>query len=90
MTELNAIKSGANLDWRRDAPLFQTAQKLEASFLAEMLKISGVSKSRSEFGGGFGEEAFADQLNKHYAKALVDRGGLGLAESIYRSMLAKG
>lgn len=71
----------------KDPRLMEVANRLEASFLAEMLKASGVGEARESFGGGAGEEQFSSFLVQEYAEATVRAGGLGLAESIYRSLI---
>nr|WP_097082157.1 MULTISPECIES: rod-binding protein [Rhodobacter] len=62
------------------------AKELEASFLAEMLKLSGVGKSQESFNGGVGEEQFSSFLTDEYARIMVEKGGIGLAESIFQSL----
>ncbi len=62
------------------------ADKLEAQFLAEMLKASGVGKPRDAFGGGAGEDHFSSFLTQEYAQAVVNTGGIGLSEAIFRSL----
>ena len=62
------------------------AQKLEATFLAEMLKSAGFGKT-SEFAGGIGEEQFASFQTQAMAEKIAKTGGLGLAESFYQSMM---
>lgn len=62
------------------------ANKLEAQFLAEMLKASGVGKPREAFGGGAGEDHFSSFLTQEYAQAVVNTGGIGLSEAIYRAL----
>ena len=70
-----------------DEKLMAIARELESSFLAEMLKSAGVGESRKAFGGGTGEDQFSSFLVREYADATVQAGGIGLAESIYRSLL---
>lgn len=70
-----------------DKKLMSVARELEASFLSEMLKNAGVGKSREAFGGGVGEDNFSTFLVREYASATVEAGGIGLAESIYRSLV---
>ena len=60
--------------------------KLEAAFISEMLSFSGMSEMTSEFGGGAGEEHFQSFLREQYAKLIVEKGGLGLAEQFVHSM----
>ncbi|MFZ1470039.1 MAG: rod-binding protein [Paracoccaceae bacterium] len=63
------------------------AKELEAAFLAEMLGHAGMdSDADSSFGGGIGESQFASFLRQEQAKLMVDRGGIGLAESLFRAM----
>lgn len=70
----------------RDAALRRTAEKLEAAFLSEMLKSAGFGRARESFGGGVGEEQFASFLRDEEARAMVQAGGIGLAESIFEAM----
>ncbi len=65
------------------------ARDLEASFLAEMLKQSGVARPPTTANGGPGEEAFASFLSDAYAQKLAETGGLGLAEHIFHSLVAR-
>ena len=73
----------------RAQELRDVAKAFEASFLAEMLKASGLGKSRSEFGGGAGEDAFASMMVDKQAALMVERGGIGLSESIFQSLWAR-
>jgi Rod binding domain-containing protein len=70
----------------RNEALWASAQSLEANFLAVMLKSSGVGAARSEFGGGVGEDQFSSFLVQEYAAAIVQKSGIGLAESLYHSL----
>lgn len=65
----------------------KAAQKLEASFLAEMLKHSGLDAAKHAFSGGIGEDQFASFQRKAMAEALVQRGGIGLTEKFYNAMM---
>jgi len=73
----------------RAQELRNVAKAFEAGFLSEMLKASGLGKTRSEFGGGVGEDAFASMMVDEQAKLMVDRGGIGLSESIFQSLWAR-
>ncbi len=64
----------------------EVAQKLEATFLAEMLKSAGFGKTAS-FAGGIGEEQFASFQRQALAEEMVKAGGLGLADTFYQSMM---
>lgn len=70
----------------RNAALRVAAQKLEASFLAEMLKAAGVGESRQAFGGGHGEDQFASFLVDAQAEKMVEAGGIGLAEALFEAL----
>jgi len=70
----------------KDAALREAAQKLEASFLAEMLKAAGFGESRSAFGGGAGEDQFASLLVQEQAMSLVKSGGIGLSEALFDAL----
>lgn len=68
-------------------PLMQQAKELEAAFLAEMLGHAGLdAEADSAFGGGAGEEQFASFLRQEQATLMVERGGIGLAEALFRAM----
>ena len=64
----------------------KTAASLEAAFLAEMLKFSGVGEEKGPFSGGESANQFASFYREAQAKELVKAGGIGLAESIFQSM----
>mgnify|MGYP005987678569 CR=1 FL=1 len=66
--------------------LYETAQKLEAAVLAEMLKSAGFGQSRESFGGGAGEDQFGSFLLQEQAMKIVKAGGVGLAESLFEAL----
>jgi flagellar protein FlgJ len=74
----------------REAALRARSEDLEAAFLAEMLGHAGLGSDGGEFGGGIGETQFASFLRDEQAKAMVRAGGIGLAESIFRSLSTQG
>lgn len=69
-----------------DAKLMKAAQKLEASFLAEMLKSAGYGEARESLGGGAGEAQFSSFLVDAQAQEMVQAGGIGLAEHLYHAL----
>jgi peptidoglycan hydrolase FlgJ len=73
---------------RREA-LMATARDLEATFLAEMLGHAGLGATDEAFGGGHGEAQFASFLKQEQARLITDRGGIGLAEMIFKSMAGR-
>lgn len=70
----------------RNDKLMEAARELEASFLSEMLESAGYGKSRETFGGGAGEDQFQSFLLREHAKAIVDHGGVGLAQSLFEAL----
>lgn len=72
-----------------DGKLRDAAQRLEATFLAEMLKSAGMGAPRDSFGGGHGEEQFASFLRDAQAEEMVKTGGIGLAEALFEAMKAR-
>ncbi|PFG65046.1 rod binding protein [Thioclava sp. ES.031] len=70
----------------QDAKLFEQAKALEAGFLSEMLKEAGLTGANGAFGGGIGEEQFSSFLRAEQSKAMVEAGGIGLAEIIFESL----
>jgi Rod binding domain-containing protein len=68
---------------RQEARTRAAAEAFEATFLAEVLKHSGLNALPTSFGGGAGEEAFSSFLTQEYARLMSARGGIGLAEQIF-------
>lgn len=62
------------------------AQEMEAAFLSEMLSYSGLGELQGPFGGGAGEAQFSSFLRQEQARLMVEKGGIGLAELIFRTM----
>lgn len=89
MSELSIAASTSPQGPARDTRLRQAAQDLEAAFLAEMLRHSGLGAPRASFGGGTGEDQFASFLRMEHARALAASGGIGLAESLFRALAAR-
>ena len=71
---------------RTDSALRDAAQKLEATFLAEMLKAAGLGQTRTAFGGGAGEDQFSSFLVQAQAEEMVTAGGIGLAEALFEAL----
>ena len=73
-----------------DSHLLEAAKKLEASFLAEMLKSSGLGDTPNAFGGGTGEGQFSSLLIQARADQMVEAGGIGLAEQLFETLKEQG
>lgn len=70
-----------------DATVLRTkAEAMEAAFLAEMLGHAGLDAGSETFGGDIGEDQFASFLRQEQATQMVRAGGIGLAESIFRTL----
>lgn len=69
--------------------LRRSAEALESAFLAEMFKSAGLVRASSAMNGGEGEEQFVSFLADAQARAIVARGGIGLADVIERSLSAQ-
>lgn len=73
----------------RNAVLRNRAQELEAQFLAEMLRHTGLGRPPESFGGGSGEDQFSSFLRQEQATAIARRGGIGLSEHLFNAMKAR-
>ena len=62
------------------------AEALEASFLAEMLKATGLGEQENSFSGSAGESQFASFHRDAIAREIVRTGGIGLADMIEASL----
>ncbi|MCF2871619.1 rod-binding protein [Octadecabacter sp. G9-8] len=69
--------------------LMDVAQSVEAQFLSEMLKSAGIGQTPEAFGGGSGEDQFSSFLRDEHAKQMTQAGGIGLAQALFDSMVAK-
>ena len=81
-----AALRGQSLTERRGL-LMEKAKALEAAFLSEMLRYAGMGEVDGPFTGGIGEDQFSSFLREAQAKAIVDHGGIGLAESLFKSLV---
>jgi Rod binding domain-containing protein len=68
--------------------LHKTAAEFEEVFLAQMLQpmLTGLTPEEP-FGGGPGEEMWQSMLVTEYGKAIVARGGIGIADAVVREAL---
>jgi peptidoglycan hydrolase FlgJ len=76
----------------RHHQMMAKAEELEATFLAEMLGHAGLGNAgmdggSSGFDGGHGEEQFTSFLKQEQARIIVEKGGIGLAQLIFNSMV---
>lgn len=89
MTDLLPIPPSAGRTARvtQALPAREAAEKLEAAFLAEMLKSAGLGTQPNSMSGGVGEDQFASFHRQAMAEEMVRSGGIGLAESFYNAMM---
>ncbi|MGH1463902.1 MAG: rod-binding protein [Cognatishimia sp.] len=83
---IDAVGAAATPPRPGDAALRQAAQKLEAHFLAEMLKGAGLGQTSTSFGGGAGEDQFSSFLRREQASQMARAGGIGLAEAFFEAL----
>ena len=74
----------------KDKAMKAAANEFEAVFLAEMLSHTSLADTSETFGGGAGEDAFGSMLTREWANQLTARGGIGLSETIYQALAARG
>lgn len=68
--------------------LKSAAKEFESTFVSQMvgMMFQGVETDET-FGGGHGEDMFKSMLTNEYGKQMTNRGGFGLADSVYRELL---
>lgn len=66
--------------------LRQKSKELEIAFLSEMLAHSGLDKTLSAQ-GGMGADHYASFVRTEFARAIVERDGLGMAETLFNALL---
>lgn len=73
----------------RDADLDAVAKEFESVLVGQMVQamFAGL-ETDGPFSGGHGETMMRSMLTDEYAKAMVEEGGLGLADHIKRELIA--
>ena len=73
----------------RDARAWQTAKEFETFFVSQMLEqLSAGIETDGPFSGGHAEKIYRSMMNGEYAKAVTPSGGIGLADTVYREIMA--
>lgn len=68
--------------------LRRAAEEFEALFLAEMLgPIFETVDTEGPFGGGSAERIYRSLMVQEYGKALVQSGGVGIADAVERELI---
>lgn len=67
----------------------KAAEEFESVFLSRMLQgmFKGLN-TEPPFGGGHSEKVYRSMLVDEYAKGIAAKGGLGLADHVYREILS--
>lgn len=67
----------------------EVGKKFEEFVISEVLIAPMFENVKTDgmFGGGFGEEIYRSFLNTEYAKAITNRGGIGIAEAVTNEIL---
>lgn len=66
----------------------KVAEDFEAFFLSQFIEHMFVGiKTDGPFGGGHGEEIFRSVLTQEYGKVMARKGGIGIADSVYREII---
>lgn len=66
----------------------ESAEEFESFFLSQFLSqmFKGI-KTDGPFGGGHGESMYREMQFQEYAKAIANKGGVGIADSIVRELM---
>lgn len=82
----NAIKAAANS--RSVAQARKAAESFEAVFIAQMLAPMFDSvPTDGPFGGGHAEKMFRSMQVEEFGKDIAKRGGVGIADSVFREIM---
>lgn len=69
--------------------LLNQATRLESAFLSQMLAHAGLDRAATAMGGGTGAAQFASFLRDAQADSMVQAGGIGLSEALFRALVAR-
>lgn len=74
----------------KEKAMREAAQEFEAVFIGQMTEamFAGV-EVEEPFGGGHAEKMWRSQLSQEMGRSIAERGGIGIADSVYRSMIAQ-
>lgn len=89
--QINALAKEADgpLSEAKRTHIHKAAQEFEAVFLSQMLAPMFESlETNGLFGGGSGERMYRGMLVEEYGKALSRSGGVGIAETVARQLIA--
>ncbi|MBW6416211.1 rod-binding protein [Celeribacter sp. PS-C1] len=89
LTSISPVTTANTPQITYEEQMQEAADKLEAAFLAEMLKSAGFGQTPETFGGGSGEDQFSSFLVQAQAEKMVEAGGIGLSEQIFNTLKEK-
>jgi Rod binding domain-containing protein len=90
MTAGHVMEATSTLSPRTVAAARDAAQKFEAHALGALLQpMFETLSARHAFGGGAAEEMWRPMLVAEFGKVMAASGGIGLADSVLRQMLAR-
>jgi flagellar protein FlgJ len=73
---------------RNNAQALNVSKQFESIFLMQVLEnMSSGLGTDPMFGGGAGDEIYRSMFNEQTAGAIANKGGVGIADSVYRSIL---
>jgi flagellar protein FlgJ len=86
--QLNAAQQPAPQGTSDPKKAGAAAESFEAFFIGQYLEhmFSGI-KTEGMFGGGQGEKVYRSMMMQEYGKTLAANGGLGIADTVYKSIL---
>ncbi|RMF08077.1 MAG: hypothetical protein D6763_10845 [Alphaproteobacteria bacterium] len=91
MNTAQATNARAGLDpvrARDDRAARQAAESFEAVFLAQMLQhMTNNVGNEALFASSHSESIYRSMLNDQYAEEIAKRGGIGIADAVYREIL---
>lgn len=89
MHQVAASRQGDGIDTAARAQARKAAEDFESVFLGTLLEgmITGLNTDMPG-GGGKSEKMYRSMLAGEYAKEISANGGLGIAEHVYREILA--
>lgn len=69
--------------------IHEAAKQFESVFINEMFSyMTEGLPTDGPFGGGNGEAMMRSMLDEQYAKSMTAQGGVGIADNVYRELLA--
>jgi Rod binding domain-containing protein len=86
----HAPKASTPMSAAKEKAMRETAQEFEAVFIGQMTEAMFAGLETEEpFGGGHAEKMWRSQLSQEMGRSISASGGIGIAESVYRSMIAQ-